>query len=191
MKRLQNLSDEESLRKMGLFTLEKWRLQEFNGYKYLRRGCKKDRAMVFSVPIQEAMDTRGSFWVWENPYLLCRWQNSAQVDQRRCGVSSIETFRSCLDVVLNSLLWVSLLEEGLGLSHSPILWFWLRRISRHFSGYKFYYCMWDPGESHYIQICQFFQDIAKTMQMEMSTWKMEHFTIIFLRKLSPPIPSKM
>lgn len=69
----------------------------------------------------------------------------------------LKTFIRCLDEVQNILLWVSLLEEGLvqvapedpvNLSHSLILWFWLKRISRHFSGYKLYYCMWDPGESH-------------------------------------------
>jgi len=30
----------------------------------------------------------------------------AQVTQRGCGVSSLEIFRSCLDVVLHTLLWV-------------------------------------------------------------------------------------
>ena len=33
---------------------------------------------------------------------------------RGCGVSSLEPFRSRLDVVLGTLLWVALLEQGLG-----------------------------------------------------------------------------
>jgi len=39
----------------------------------------------------------------------------AQVAQRagESGVSSLEIFKSHLDVVLGSLLWVSLLEQGL------------------------------------------------------------------------------
>lgn len=38
----------------------------------------------------------------------------AQVVQRGCGVISFETFRSCLDMVLSNLLWVTLLEQQLG-----------------------------------------------------------------------------
>ncbi len=33
---------------------------------------------------------------------------------RGCGVSSLEIFQSRLDVALGTLLWVSLLEQGLG-----------------------------------------------------------------------------
>ena len=49
---------------------------------------------------------------------------------QRLWVSSLGIFRSCLDVALSTLLWVSLLEQGLGqrppeipshLSHSLIL----------------------------------------------------------------------
>lgn len=32
--------------------------------------------------------------------------------QRSCGVSSWEISRSCLDVVLSSVLWVALIERG-------------------------------------------------------------------------------
>ena len=37
-----------------------------------------------------------------------------QVAQRGCGVSSLETSKSCLDTALGTMLWVSLLEWGLG-----------------------------------------------------------------------------
>ena len=45
------------------------------------------------------------------------WSNRAlaQAAQRGCGVSSWEISKSRLDVGLGSLLWVSLLEQGLGL----------------------------------------------------------------------------
>jgi len=33
---------------------------------------------------------------------------------RGCGVSSLQIFRRCLDMVLDPLFWVSLLEQGLG-----------------------------------------------------------------------------
>lgn len=34
---------------------------------------------------------------------------------RSCGISSLGIFQSCLDVALGTLLWVFLLEQGLGL----------------------------------------------------------------------------
>jgi len=34
-----------------------------------------------------------------------------RVVQRDCGVSSLEIFKSLLDMVLGNLLWVSLLEQ--------------------------------------------------------------------------------
>lgn len=37
----------------------------------------------------------------------------AQVAQRGCGLSSLEVSRSHLDMVTNTLLWVSLLEQRL------------------------------------------------------------------------------
>ena len=54
----------------------------------------------------------------------------AQTTQRGCGISSLEIFRSRLDMVLGSLLWVALLEQELdqvdpdspaSLSHPVIL----------------------------------------------------------------------
>ena len=54
IKGLEHPSCEESLRKLGLFCLEKRRLWEdrINVYKYLKggcRGCREDRARLFSV----------------------------------------------------------------------------------------------------------------------------------------------
>lgn len=37
----------------------------------------------------------------------------AQVAQIGCGVTSLEILKSHLDMILDTLLWVSLLEQGL------------------------------------------------------------------------------
>ena len=47
----------------------------------------------------------------------------AQAAQRGCGVSSLEAFKSRLEMGLGSLRWVALLEQALGLVASNILWF--------------------------------------------------------------------
>ena len=39
---------------------------------------------------------------------------------RSCEASSLEIFQSCLDVALDTLLWVFLLEQGLGLRDTEI-----------------------------------------------------------------------
>ena len=54
----------------------------------------------------------------KSTYVLCGWHRLP----RRCGVSSLEIFRSLLDAGLGLLLWVSLLEQRVGpndLQHQP------------------------------------------------------------------------
>ena len=50
----------------------------------------------------------------QEAFLHCEVDSgSAQVSQRSCGFSILESFQSCMDMGLGSLLWVCLLEQGL------------------------------------------------------------------------------
>ena len=106
---------EETLKELGLFTLEKRRLWEKprNVCKYLERGCKEDGTwvlLVVLVPGHEAqIGTREvCINIRKHLCLLCLGCG------RGYGTSSLKIFKSCLYVCLGTLLWVSILELELG-----------------------------------------------------------------------------
>lgn len=81
-------------------------------YEYLQGECKEDGATIFSqVP---SVRIRSNEHKLEQRRFPLNSRNLcvddvwalAQVNQRSCGISSLEIFRSHLDVILYTLLWV-------------------------------------------------------------------------------------
>lgn len=107
---------------MGLFNPENRRLRGdlSNVYKYLKGGCEEDRTKLLSVvPEQEAM---GANWNTKFCLNIRKHFFTHQVTEHWHGLPgevvespSLEMFKSHLDVVLGSCLWVflSLLEQEL------------------------------------------------------------------------------
>jgi len=93
-------SYEERLRELGLFSLEKRRLRWdlINVHKYLREGCREDRARLFMAP--SAM-TRGSGHKVEQKRLRL------SIRQLFCAVAVTERWHRLPSELADSPLWRS------------------------------------------------------------------------------------
>jgi len=108
-----------------LFSLEKGRLRGnlIYAYKYLQGGCKKDGAKLFSVEPSDR--TRGNghklkqrkfqLNMRKNFVPLRVTQPWPRLPREAVESPSLEIFKTGLDAVLCSLLWVTLLRQGVGL----------------------------------------------------------------------------
>jgi len=113
MRGLEYLSYDERLRELGLFSLKKrilrWDL--INAYKYLKGGCQKDGAKLFSVVPSDRTMGNGHKLKQKKFYLNMRKNFTLSVAEHWNRLSrgvvdspSLETFKIHLDAFLCSLL---------------------------------------------------------------------------------------
>jgi len=122
---LEHLSYEERLRELGLFSLDKQRMREDlrNASKYLQGRGQEDRARLFAVVPSDR--TRGNghklkqrkfqLKTRKNFFPLRVTEPWPRLSREVVESPSLEIFQTLLDKVLCSLLWVTLLGQGVGL----------------------------------------------------------------------------
>jgi len=111
---LENLSHEEKLRELGLFSLKKRRLRRdlVNAYKYLKGACQADGAKLFSVVAGDRTRCNGhklkhrkfQLNMRKNFFTLRMTEHWSRLPRGVVDSPPLEIFKTCLDVVLCSLL---------------------------------------------------------------------------------------
>jgi len=119
IKRLKHRSYEERLRDLGLFSLEKRRLQGI--YKRLKGRCMEEGARLFSVMLSGR--TRGNehklkhrrfcLNIRRNFFTVTVTEHWHRLPREVMEYPSLEVFKSLLDTTLGDWLWVTLSEQAM------------------------------------------------------------------------------